>query len=533
MRLRRFPFFWLFIFLLAFLLLAAGGRTAPQDEETTYRMAANLIEFGRLTMTTQDFTLQTQTFPGFFPRAQPRTLITTWAGPGVDGQTYPQYTHAQSLLEVPLYLAGRVFGGNPTTITGIALTKFTTSLLNPLLIALSGWLIAVFANHLQFSRRLSILLGLAYPLATMALAYVDTNFSEPLLAFALLLAAYAAYRARSDQAWRYLAISGAALGLAIYTRERSVIFLPPYVLYVFLTQPRWQWTRWAAFLIPIGIAGLLIGAWNWARFGSPFMTSYTAWQPETGFGTPIVVGVFGLWFSAGKGFLFYNPIVWLGLIGLLSLWRRDRALAALIGLSVLIPTLFFARYDLWTGGWNWGPRYLLPLLPLLVLTAGQWVHANPSRLRRGLLLTVCALGLLINLPTVLVDHSRYLVETGERDPDQYLKQTLLQFDAAPLTQQWPAVFELARLYQQSEAWKAAQQTVDLHLQNEASAAADFESRSTTLLWVDEFLRLNVPAPWPFRMLLLGFPAWLVGFGVSTLLVLLISAGYGLWRFARE
>jgi hypothetical protein len=35
------------------------------------------------------------------------------------------------------------------------------------------------------------------------------------------------------------------------------------------------------------------------------------------------------------------------------------------------------------------------------------------------------------------------------------------------------------------------------------------------------------------MLLLGFPAWLVGLGVSTLLVLLISAGYGLWRFARE
>ena len=31
---RRIPFLWLFIFLLAFLLLTAGGRTAPQDEET-------------------------------------------------------------------------------------------------------------------------------------------------------------------------------------------------------------------------------------------------------------------------------------------------------------------------------------------------------------------------------------------------------------------------------------------------------------------------------------------------------------------
>ena len=531
MSVRSIPFLGLLIFLLAFLLLIAGGRTAPQDEETAYRMAANLIEYGRLTITTQDFTLEPQTIPGFLPHTQPRTLITTWAGPGTDGQTYPQYTHAQSLLEVPLYLLGRLLGGDPATLQGVALTKFTTSLLNPLLVALTGWLVAVFASRLQFSRRLSILLGLTYPFATMALAYVDTNFSEPLLAFALLLAAYAAYCARFDHPFRHLAISGAALGLAVYTRERSVILLPPYLLYVFLTQPRRQWIRWVAFLIPIGIAGLLIGGWNWLRFGSPLMTSYAAWQPETGFGTPIVVGVFGLWLSAGKGFLFYNPIVWLGLIGLIPLWRRDRPLAALIGLSLLIPTLFFARYDLWTGGWNWGPRYLLPLLPLLVLAAGQWVHANPSRFRRGLLLAVCTLGLVINLPTVLVDHSRYMVEAGERNPDEYLKQTLLQFDQAPVTQQWPAVFELTRLYQQSDAWNAAQQSIVEHLQRESSTA-DFEILSTRLLWVDEFLRLNVPAPWPFRMLLLGFPAWAIGLGVSTLLVVLIGASYALWRSAR-
>jgi hypothetical protein len=527
---RRIPFLWLLIFLLSILLLLAGGRTAPQDEETAYRMAANLIEFGRVTITSQDFTLQTQSFPGFLPRTRARTLITAWAGPGVDGQTYPQYTHAQSLLELPLYLLGRLLGGDPATLTGVALTKFTTSLLNPLLIALTGWLVAVFASYLNFSRRLSILLGLAYPLATMALAYVDTNFSEPLLAFALLLATYAAYRARFDHSQSYLALSGAALGLAVYTRERSVILLPPFLLFVLLTQPRRQWTGWLAFLIPIAMAGVLIGVWNWLRFGSLLTTSYAAWQPETGFSTPIVVGVFGLWLSAGKGLLFYNPIVWLGLIGLISLWKRDRALAALIGLSLLILTIFFARYDLWTGGWNWGPRYLLPLLPLLVLTAGQWVHANPSRFRRGLLLAVCALGLVLNVPAVLVDHSRYLVTAGERDPGQYLKQTLLQFDLAPLTQQWPAVLELARVYQGPGAWQAAQDVLDHQLQG-YSGSPDLESLSTAILWIDEFLRLNAPAPWPFRMVLLGYPAWAIGLAVSMLLTLLIASGYALWRSA--
>ena len=83
---RHVQFPWLLIFLLATLLLTAGGRTAPQDEETAYRMAANLIESGRFTITTQDFTLEVQPFPGFLPHLQPRTYITTWAGPGRDGR---------------------------------------------------------------------------------------------------------------------------------------------------------------------------------------------------------------------------------------------------------------------------------------------------------------------------------------------------------------------------------------------------------------------------------------------------------------
>lgn len=525
------PFFWLFVFLLALLILLAGGRTAPQDEETAYRMAANLAEAGRLTITTQDFTLESQTFPGFLPQLQPRTLITTWAGPGSDGQTYPQYTHAQSLLEVPLYLAGRLLSGAPDNWSSVALTKFTTSLLNPILIALTGWLVALFAAWLGMSYRLSVILGLAAPVATMLLAYIDTNFSEPLLTLTVLAATYAVYRARFDHPLRYLALAGIALGLTIYTRERSIILLPPFLLYVFMTQPHRQWKGWLAFLIPIGIGGLLIGGWNWLRFGSPLTTSYAAWQPETGFSTPIIAGVFGLWLSAGKGLLFYNLIVWLGLIGLISLWRRDRALTILIGLLLLIPTFFFARYDLWTGGWNWGPRYLLPLVPLLVLTAGVWVQAKPSRFRRSALIAVCVLGLVLNVPAVLVDHSRYVVEAGERDPKNYLTRTLLQFDVSPLAQQWPTVFEVARLYQQPAAWNTAQQTIDQYLRG-VPAGLDQESLSTRLLWVDEFLRLNLPAPWIFRMILLGYPGWASGLAIGLLLALLVFSGYKLFRSLR-
>jgi hypothetical protein len=433
---------------------------------------------------------------------------------------------------VPLYVLGRLLSGAPNNWSSVAFTKFTTSLLNPILIAVTGWLVAVFAMRLGMSYRLSVVLGLAAPLATMALPYIDTNFSEPLLALTVLAATYFVYCARSDHPLRYLTLAGVALGLTIYTRERSIILLPPFLLYVFMTQPRRQWKGWLALLIPIGIGGLLIGGWNWVRFGSPLTTSYAAWQPETGFGTPIIVGVFGLWLSAGKGLLLYNPIAWLGLIGLIPLWRRDRALTVLIGLLILIPTLFFARYDLWTGGWNWGPRYLLPLVPLLVLTAGVWVQVNPSRFRRAALLAACLLGFVLNVPAVLVDHSRYVVAAGERDPQNYLNSTLLNFNAAPLTQQWPTVLEVVQLYRQPAAWQTAQQTIDQYL-CAVPANLDQETLGTTLLWVDEFLRLNMPAPWEFRMVLLGFSGWAIGTAVIVLLGLVIVSGYKLFRTLRS
>ena len=107
-RTRRVSFGWLLVFLLAVLLLTAGGRLAPQDEETTYRMTANLIEYGRWTITAQTLIVEPQAYPGFLPAVAPRELLTTWAVPGRDGQLYPQFAPGQALVAIPLYLVGRL-----------------------------------------------------------------------------------------------------------------------------------------------------------------------------------------------------------------------------------------------------------------------------------------------------------------------------------------------------------------------------------------------------------------------------------------
>ena len=521
----------LLIFLLALLLLTAGGRIAPQDEETTYRMTANLIEYGRDSITEQVLTVEPQTYPGFLPRT-PRDSLTTWAVPGRGGQLYPQFMPGQAWLNIPLYVVGRLLSGRSLNLQSILLTHWTTSLFNAIVIALTGWLTALFAHRLGYSQRLSLALGLTVALCTVVLPYTGTYFSEPVIAFLIVVAAYAVYRAKEEpQRLRWFIAAGSALGLTIFTRERSAIMVLPFVLYLWLMQRKMRWRDWAAFFTPLAIFGLIIGLLNWSRYSSTLTFVFSALQHTT-FTTPLVLGLYGLLISPGKGLLLYTPIAWAGLLGLAVLFRTRRAEAILFTLIVLVELLFFAGYEFWTGGWNWGPRYILPIVPLLVLAAGEWVHVKPTRLRKTIFITLALLGLILNVPAVLVDHSRYLVSFGERDPQHYLDRSILNLADSPLTQQWPAVLEVAQLAARPETWPAAQQAVTQHLAGYRGDGS-FESLSTYALWFDEFFRLNLPDFWFVHLPMLGFSSRAIGIAALALLIVCAFAGYRLAQALRS
>jgi hypothetical protein len=528
---RRVPFGWFLVFLLSSLLLFSGGRLAPRDEETTYRMTANLIERRQLTLTQQEFTVEPQAYAPFLPQAAPRAQVTTWIVPGPNGESYPLYTHAQPIFQIPLYLLGKLIGGGQIDLTGVAWTRFFVSLLNPIVMALTGWLIALFGSRWGFSARLSMGLGALYSFGTMAVVYTHTNFTDPLLALCFTLAAYAAYRANENQRGRWLFITGVALGLALYLRERALIWIPLYLAYVLITRRARSLRDWALLLIPLACGAAALAVWNSVRFGSPVVIGYASWVADTGFDAPLLIGLFGLLISPGKGVLLYNPIVWLGLIGLFAMLRRRRAEASFFLAFCALALFFYGRYNFWTGGWNWGPRYLLPLLPFLLLAAGDWVHAHPTRLRRALLIGLSILTLGLNLPAVAVDQSRYLVGFADRDPQHYLDRSILRIEDSPLVQQWPTALNLIGWYTRPETWAAAQQAIDQH-QAAYQGDASFESLSTHLMWVDEFFRLNVPDLWFIHLPLLGLSPLLVGWLALTLLAVAVFSAWKTWLMLR-
>jgi len=324
-----------------------------------------------------------------------------------------------------------------------------------------------------------------------------------------------------------LMVAGTALGLTVFMRERSAIMIPPFILYVWLYHRRVLWRGWVAFFAPLVLCGIIIGWFNWTRYGSPLTFGFSALQ-HTSFTTPLLLGLYGLLISPGKGLLFYNPIAWAGLIGLAIMFRTRRREAILFALILVAELLFFAVYEYWTGGWNWGPRYILPVLPLLVLTAGEWVYVKPTRLRKTILVGLCVIGFVLNIPAVLVDHSRYLIGFGEREPQTYLNRSILNLADSPLVQQWPAVVEVADLYTRPATWQAVQAAVTEHLNN-YSGDGSLESLSTHALWFDDFFRLNAPDFWFMRLPWLGFSVWWVGLFALALALVAVVSGWRVWQ----
>jgi hypothetical protein len=167
--------------------------------------------------------------------------------------------------------------------------------------------------------------------------------------------------------------------------------------------------------------------YNVIRFGNPFDTGHLR-DSVPGFGSSLFAGLGGLLLSPGASLFLYSPPALLGVIALAVLWKRDRPAGWLLGGQVMLPLLLFATRGNWMGGRSYGPRYLVPLLPFLCAPLAVWPgwpegaadaggRANGSRNRpagRLILAATFVIGMLVQLPGVLVDFSKVSIDVARR-----------------------------------------------------------------------------------------------------------------------
>ncbi len=245
-----------------------------------------------------------------------------------------------------------------------------------------------------------LLAALSYGLATTAFAYSGIAWHDALATGCLTIALYLSVRLRREDSGRkataLAACAGLLLGLTV-TTSMLPFFMALAVALYFVTLRRWKLT--AAFLFggTLGLLPLLV--YNTICFGNPLLLPNVAGNYSDTFFRLDWTNFTGKLSFYAHMLTLYAPVFWAGLLGLAlypSKLRREQALVCLM-LFALAAYLLNIEAN---GTCQYGPRYLLPAMPLACLGLPGFAYLRAAKLRlvAGAAATICALAsFLINL----------------------------------------------------------------------------------------------------------------------------------------
>ncbi len=369
-----------------------------------------------------------------------------WA-PGRDGRRYGFFGHALSVVALPAYGVGEWLAPRAPETWRHAIrsdhyflhrrspeadwTRLAVTTTNLWVTACTGWLLARWLLALGFAWRAALGVALVHAFATAAWPYSRTFLSEPLSAATLVGCAWAIAELHQRLAAgvdeigelrRWSIVAGLFAAIAVHVHVLNVVALPCLLGYAAAPlRARLREPAVRAALLPacaLAAASLALLLWGqWWRFGDAFETGrydhYSHWiAPGEGMLATLV--------GPGRSVWLYSPPLLLAAVRWRGCLRRIPAAAWFILAIALTRWLVVALRSDWWGGWSIGPRYLLPVVPLLLMPLATWFEPGGTRGRTGKAVLVGVLLLATLLQLHLALHSIFewmlhLTTTGSPD----------------------------------------------------------------------------------------------------------------------
>lgn len=326
------------------------------------------------------------------------------------------------------------------------------SLLHPLVTALTAVLLYWFAVRLGFSQKKSVAAALIFGLASPALPYAKFDYSQPLCALFLLAAFYGLASARESGKVKWLALSGVASGMLLLTRNEFLFLqfglLLPGIFWIFSPGKLngWRQAARAAAVYACSTAPWIIVLFslNRIRFGSWFSTGYPVLK--FAFNVPrILAALTGNLVSPGRGMLIYFPAV----IFSVFCWprvRKNKVLAVMLA-AIAAAFLFYSVWKKWGAGICWGPRFLIPYLPLLSvlsLSGFESMTILPGRARATAAGILVALGGIFSLQGSLFNFNPYYQAIFISGVRPGIGDYNFSWRYSPLVSGWGGLFQPAK-----------------------------------------------------------------------------------------
>lgn len=397
-----------------YLLLSPGHFLTTPDEELNLRTTLSLIHGQRGAI---------PALPGGFASKR-----------GIDGKEYAQYGLGLPVAATPWGMLGTMISPEmpeyatwlQTPMIDEATVDFHTRVSEQLefmrmwlsffgiLIAAAGIvLFDTLVRRLGYDNRTTLLGTLLLAFCTYHWQHGRTFFTEPLVGTCLIGALLCVVIARqSGDSLRWWILAGVFWGYALLTRVDTIFTLPAAAWFLCFRWEKGQFRlafdpkRIAAFAAPLALVLLIMMLYNQYRFDSFFSTGYEDQTEGVRFATPVLVGLHGFLLTPGRSLFLYSPPLLMALLGIVALYRRDRAFTVGMSLMAGVFLLAMSKWQNWAGGYDWGPRHIAQLTPLLMLFAVAGLHHwrwQDSRNRIRIVSAIALLGLIMQLLGLFAD----------------------------------------------------------------------------------------------------------------------------------
>lgn len=375
MRLRPATSVALFVLLASVYMITWSGRINSNDELLLLNASANLVRYGDM---------RADLAAGSVPPAPGDLRVSASRPPLPDIRVEP----LQPVLAAPLYWLALLLPG-----VGLA---HSVHLFNVLVSAAAGALFFLYARLCGYSAAAAILASAALGLATIVWPYSDSFFQAPLALFMILLAGYQLERLRQE-GWSApvpILLALATLLLLPLAYQSTLLALPALLIVALPERSAFRALQrrnvLLALLLLLVLAVVLFAS---AGFQKELQTvlrhlgRLNLAEQASRLHSYLISPGGSLWGT--------SPVLLLALPGGWMLWRERRRRQLWAGLVMLLVFAFASAIYLdhqWFGGLSWPPRFLVPVVPFLMLaTMPVFERLTQEPRSRGLVLLVSLL----------------------------------------------------------------------------------------------------------------------------------------------
>lgn len=338
--------------LLSFLFLfTAKGHLEIVDTDYTLRTVNAILD---------DFTMRIEPVDPWMIKRMPNV--------DADGKIYSQYGIGLIAIFLPIVLFSK-FISSFLPFDEVILSHFFLSFYNIPFAILGLWYFRKILRLLGQEDASSNYLTICLATATIFWKYVVTDFSEITQICFLLGAIHSFLNKNNPHRWILVSLHLSAL---VILKLVFVLIIPAFVILGIIegiqrNELKRNLFRGSTFLVP---AGLFIMSINWLRYGTIFESGYG--DQQSAFSIYYFMRDWKDYLVSGdRGLFTFSPLLFLSIFFIKKLYHFDKSFLFLLVWIIFSLYLLTTSWMGWKGGYCWGNRNLVPIVPVIAIFWGM------------------------------------------------------------------------------------------------------------------------------------------------------------------